>query len=78
MKKLKTLKKTCGIELKLPSAKKSPDWTMPQLEKVLGSLKRNIARDSMGWNNEVFMPDVAGSELKSSLLHLMNKKCRNF
>lgn len=51
---------------------KTPDWTMDQLSKALKRLKRNKARDPMGWTNEIFKPDIAGRDLLESLLKLLN------
>lgn len=51
---------------------KSDDWSMEELEKVLGSLKINKSRDPHGLINELFKPSVAGTDLKCALLKLMN------
>ena len=50
----------------------TPDWDVKQLTKVLKSLKRNKARDPLGWTNELFMPENAGTDLIKSLLLLLN------
>ena len=57
---------------KLARRKKSKDWTMKDLNKVLKSLKKNKARDPMGWPNELFRLENVGKDLKCSLLKLMN------
>ena len=52
---------------------KSPDWNLKELQKVLTSLKNNKCRDPQGLVNEIFKPDIAGSDLQQSLLILFNK-----
>ena len=52
---------------------KTPDWDMETLRVILKSLKMNKSRDPNGLINELFSPNVAGSDLKISLLKLMNK-----
>ena len=46
---------------------------MDQLEVVLRNLKNNKSRDPMGFANELFKPNTAGSDLKKGILKLMNK-----
>ena len=58
--------------MKKASKKKSPDWNMSQLNKVLKSLKKNKARDPMLWANERFRPENAGNDLKKSVLQILN------
>ena len=48
-------------------------WTMEQLENVLKSLKKGKARDPLNLVNEIFRPEVAGSDLKQALLKIANK-----
>ncbi len=45
---------------------------MSELNIVLSSLKNNISRDPEGLLNEVFKPDSIGSDLKISLLSMLN------
>ena len=52
--------------------KKQP-WTMDQLVKVLKSLKKEKARDPLNLVNEIFRPEVAGSDLQLALLKIANK-----
>ena len=52
---------------------KSPPWTMDQLETVLGKLKAGKATDPIGLVNELFMLKNIGTNLKESLLILLNK-----
>lgn len=51
---------------------KTADWNMQQLETVIKSLKLNKARDPLGWINEIFRPEVAGIDLRMSILRLLN------
>ena len=53
--------------------KKSPPWTMSQLEAVLSKLKSGKATDPLGLVNELFMLKNIGTDLKESLLLLLNK-----
>ena len=46
---------------------------MQHLERVLKLLKRRKCRDPQGYLNELFKYEAAGSDLKKSLLHIMNK-----
>ena len=59
--------------LKKSQCKKSPLWTISDLENVLNTLKKNISRDNDGYLNELFRPECIGEDLKHSLLVLMNK-----
>ena len=63
----------CKLRLKLAGNKKTPDWTMKQLETVLKYLKRNKSRDPFEYANEIFKEDVAGKDLKLALLKLFNR-----
>ena len=63
----------CEKILKLASLKKTPPWTMNNLNTVLKNLKKNKARDPYGFANELFMPGVVGDDLKLAILKLMNK-----
>ena len=58
------------INISLAKNEKSPLWTKAQLIKVLKSLKKGKARDPWGLSNEIFKPDVAGSDLILALLTL--------
>jgi hypothetical protein len=51
----------CEKLLKLAKTRKTPPWAIKDLEKVLKNLK---SRDPLGLANEIFRPDVAGSDLK--------------
>ena len=63
----------CEKILKLASLRKTPPWTMKDLEKVLKNLKKQKSRDPYGLANDIFLPDVAGDDLKLAILKLMNK-----
>ena len=63
----------CKLRLDFSKLNKSPQWTKPQLVKVLSSLKNNKSRDPHGIVNEIFKPGVAGDKLISSLLIMFNR-----
>ena len=52
---------------------KTDPWTLSDLDNVLQGLKKNKSRDPNGLANEIFKPDVAGSDLKLAILKLMNR-----
>ena len=56
------------LKIQLAKMKKSPDWTMKQLESALARLKNNKSRDPLGYINEIFKKNVIGDHLKKSLL----------
>ena len=58
------------LRLQLAQGKKTPDWTLKHLEKVLKSLKNNKARDAHGHVYELFK--YGGKDLKLSLLKMFN------
>ena len=53
--------------------KKTPEWTMKNLDVALAKLKNKKSRDFEGYSNEIFKNDVIGSDLKMSLLIMFNK-----
>ena len=63
----------CEKLLKVARSRKTPAWTIADLNHVLKSLKKKKSRDPYGLANEIFHPDVAGDDLKLALLRLMNK-----
>ena len=63
----------CEKILKLASLKKTPPWTMNNLNTVLKNLKKIKSRYPYGLANELFMPGVVGDDLKLAILKLMNK-----
>ena len=66
--------KTQLWDLRFEALKKKPfePWTLEDLNEVIKKLKNNQARDPNGMINEFFKPGVAGSDLKKSLVDLMN------
>ena len=69
MKKVKPFK----MKMKLAQAKSSPDWTMSDLDKALANLKNNKSRDAEGYINEIFKSGVIGTDLKKSLIVMLNR-----
>ena len=63
----------CKKLLKIASSKKTPAWTMKDLDVVLKNLKKQKSRDPYGLANELFLPEVAGNDLKLAILRLMNR-----
>ena len=63
----------CKLRLEMARKKKTPDWTMDQLDVVLDYLKKNKSRDPLGYANDIFQTDVAGKDLKQALITLMNR-----
>ena len=56
-------------------ARKTEDWTMDKLEKILKPLKKNKSRDQHGFFiNELLRPGVIGNDLKKSLLMLLLRR----
>ena len=65
-------KRIFELKLNLAKLKKTPPWTLKDLESALCDLKRNKSRDFEGLLNEIFKMDVIGSNLKDSLLIMFN------
>ena len=63
----------CEKLLKIAKRRKTPPWTMHDLDRVLKSLKKQKSRDPHGLANDLFLPGVAGDDLKLALLKLVNK-----
>ena len=63
----------CKLRLEMARKKKTPDWTMDQLDVVLDYLKKNKSRDPLGYAIDIFQTDVAGKDLKQALIALMNR-----
>ena len=59
--------------MKLCKMTVSQPWHLEDLEEVLKSLKNEKCRDPHGLVNEIFKPNVAGQDLKKSMLKLFNK-----
>ena len=62
-----------NIRLSLSKRIKSEPWTPSQLMKVLKSLKAGKSCDALGYTNEMFKPEVIGSDLFESLLNIVNR-----
>ena len=60
------------LKMKFARSRKSPDWSMDDLETALKYLKPNKSRDFEGYLNEIFKPDVIGDNLKESILLMFN------
>ena len=71
MEKAKT--RLSKLRLNIATRRKSPQWTMTNMEKAIQSMKKNKCRDSDGLINELLKEDVAGRDFKVSLLSLLNK-----
>ena len=63
----------CRLKLEKTANIKTDEWKIEDLDKALGQLKKNKSRDPMGLANEIFRPEVAGHDLKESLLTMFNK-----
>ena len=53
----------CEKLLKLAKSRKTPPWTMKDLDAVLKSLKKQKTRDPYGLANDLFRPETAGDDL---------------
>ena len=74
LKHLKDAKEVlCEKLLKLAKTRKTPPWTLDDLEVVLKNLKKQKSRDPYGLANDIFRPEVAGDDLKLAISKLMNK-----
>ena len=63
----------CAKRIESAKKNKTDPWNMADLEAVLVNLKKNKSRDPLGYANEIFRSEVAGSDLKIAILKLMNK-----
>ena len=61
------------MKLKNAESKTTLPWKMSQLESALSHLKNNKSRDPEGYMNEIFKSELAGRNLKESLLSMCNK-----
>ena len=59
--------------LREAKSRKSPEWSMEDLNLAISKLKNNKSRDFEGYSNELFKSDIIGSDLKMSLLVMFNK-----
>ena len=60
-------------KFELAQRKKTPEWTMKNLDVALDKLKNKKSRDFEGYSNEIFKNDIIGSDLKMSFLMMFNK-----
>ena len=60
------------MKMKLSRKRKSPDWTISDIDKALSDLKNNKSRDPQGYINEIFKHGVVGDNMKNSLVMMMN------
>ena len=65
--------KLCHQRINIAKHIKTKPWTEEELESVLRKLKRGRCRDPQGLINELFQDGVTGTDLKKSLLHILNK-----
>jgi hypothetical protein len=61
------------MQLKLAEETTSAPWDMKALDKALANLKNNKSRDHAGYVNELFKSEMIGSDLKKSLLFMLNE-----
>ena len=59
--------------MKEAALNKTIDWDINDLDIVLKHLKKDKSTDALGYINEIFKPEVIGSDLKLAVLKLMNK-----
>ena len=71
IKKMKT--ELFNLRIDLAKRRKSQPWTLTHLEAAIKYLKKDKARDPNGLINELFKDEVAGKDLKISILSLLNK-----
>ena len=62
-----------NLRLDLAKRRKSQPWTLTHLEAAIKYLKKDKARDPNNLINERFKDEVAGKDLKISILSLLNK-----
>ena len=67
------------LRMEICKTQKTEPWDMADLETVIKDLKRNKAKDPNGWPNDIFMQEIAGENLKMSILKMFNRiKTENF
>ena len=67
----------CKLNLKKARANKTPDWTEEEVKEVLKHLKTNVARNPLGYANELFNPKVAGKDLVKAIKNLLTRSKEN-
>ena len=70
IKKLKDL--IFNLKIEKAQNKKSNDWIMKDLNEVLKTIKKGKSKDPEGLSREIFHPLVIGTNLKESLLIMLN------
>ena len=71
---LKALKEElCKKRIEVVQNIKSEPWTLDDLDKIHKSLQSKKCRDPQGLANDLFKCASAGSDLKLSILHMLNK-----
>ena len=65
--------KLCFRKLEEASKNKTPDWTIKDVTCALKSLKTGKSKDPYEMPNELFRPQVAGTDLILVMTKLMNK-----
>ena len=63
----------CMKRIEEAQRNKTPPWTLDDLVPVLSHLKKDAARDPIVYANELFHPEVAGTDLIKAVLTLMNQ-----
>ena len=63
----------CRQNLDKAKNNKTPDWKQEDVDSVLKHLKVGVSRDPLGHANELFHPNVAGTDLRLAILKTMNK-----
>ena len=59
--------------IRIAKTRKSKPWTINQLKQVLKNLKSGKSRDPHGLINELFKPEVSGTDFQASFLIMANK-----
>ena len=73
LKRLQNMKmKLAKMRLKLARKRRTPNWTMQDMEKAIKNMKNNKCRDPDGLINELLKPGVAGVDYKTSILTMLN------
>ena len=74
LEKLKVEPETlCQERLKIASVNKTPPWSLDDVTNVLKGLKTGKSKDPYDIPNELFKPEVAGSNLILAITKLMNR-----
>ena len=63
----------CKEKIEEAYKQKTPDWVIDDIDLVLKQLKNNKSRDPLGFGNEMFKPENAGTDLRKALLNMCNQ-----